>query len=224
MRSLPRLFNDKNLSQIVMPFQQYMQITLPPIDDRSSPAGAFDALPYKCVYIRGIKEEITILQSLQKPRKVTLVGSDGRDYTVMMKPKDDLRKDFRLMEFNAVVKQYLHQDPEARERRLGIRTYAVVPLNEECGLIEWVQNLHAFRQILNGFYKQRSLGMNAKDLRANACGLFENQSKRNVTYFLMLWYQSIHHFLPNGLNIDLQLRTIGIRLAVRMFAQRLLCQ
>lgn len=105
------------------------------------------------------------MQSLQKPRRITLIGSDGRDYMMMMKPKDDLRKDFRLMEFNAVVKQYLNQDPDAKHRRLNIRTYAVLPLNEECGIIEWVENVSTLRSIIFTYYKQRGVGMPARELR-----------------------------------------------------------
>ena len=52
-----------------------------------------------------------------------LIGDEGKDYYFMMKP-NDLRKDFRL-EFNAVVKEYLHKDPDAREKLLNVRTYAV---------------------------------------------------------------------------------------------------
>lgn len=32
---------------------------------------------------------------LQKPKKLTFVGSDGLDYSFLAKPKDDLRKDYR---------------------------------------------------------------------------------------------------------------------------------
>lgn len=72
----------------------------------------------------------------------------------MLKPKDDLRKDFRLMEFNDIVNQLLARDAEARERRLNIRLYSVAPLNEECGLIEWVPNLLGLRPILMSLYNQ----------------------------------------------------------------------
>ncbi|XP_055592827.1 serine/threonine-protein kinase ATR-like [Uranotaenia lowii] len=159
VKTLPKLFSDGNLSDIVMPIQKCMQLVL---DKNSS---TFAPYAMNLVYIHGIKEEVTILQSLQKPRKITLIGNDGREYTMMMKPKDDLRKDFRLMEFNAVVKQYLYQDPDAKQRRLNIRTYAVLPLNEECGIIEWVDNLNTFRSIICTYYKQRGLGMPAKELR-----------------------------------------------------------
>ncbi|XP_029733989.2 serine/threonine-protein kinase ATR-like [Aedes albopictus] len=159
VKSLPKLFQDGVLSNIMMPIQKCMQLVL----DRNSPN--FSSCPMDLVYINGIREEFTILQSLQKPRKITLIGSDGHDYIMMMKPKDDLRKDFRLMEFNAVVKQYLYKDPDAKHRRLNIRTYAVLPLNEECGIIEWVENLNTFRSIICTYYKQRGLGMPAKELR-----------------------------------------------------------
>jgi len=47
--------------------------------------------------------QVEILASLQKPKKISLKGSDGRCYTMMCKPKDDLRKDCRLMEFNCLI-------------------------------------------------------------------------------------------------------------------------
>lgn len=73
----------------------------------------------------------------------------------MLKPRDDLRKDYRLMEFNAVVNRFLQDAPDTRKRRLYIRTYSVLPLNEECGLIEWVPNLVGLRPILMHIYKQK---------------------------------------------------------------------
>jgi hypothetical protein len=35
------------------------------------------------------------MASLQRPKKIVLTGSDGRDYPFLAKPKDDLRKDYR---------------------------------------------------------------------------------------------------------------------------------
>lgn len=90
------------------------------------------------------------------PYKTLIIsGSDGKAYIIMLKPRDDLRKDFRLMEFNGVVNRFLQDAPETRRRRLYIRTYSVLPLNEECGLIEWVPNLVGLRPILMHIYKQK---------------------------------------------------------------------
>lgn len=177
--SLPKLFRQSNFSDIMLPIQQHMLPTLPPLVKRDQPVNTFNAFPNRLVSIRGIKEEITILISLQLPRKVILVGDDGREYIMMMKPNDDLRKDFRLMEFNAIVKEYLHQDPMARERRLNIRTYAVLPLNEMCGIIEWVPNLESFRTIILAIYKQRNLvTATTKELRFAKCAIGDPIAKK----------------------------------------------
>lgn len=145
---LPQILSNQSFSRILMPIQKFMLPVLPALHQRNEPATSYNAFPNQAVYIAGIKDELNVMPSLARPRRVTLTGSDGEKYIIMMKPKDDLRKDFRLMEFNSVVKRYLHENPDARQRRLNIRTYGVLPLNEECGIIEWISNLHAFRHIL----------------------------------------------------------------------------
>ncbi|XP_049538761.1 serine/threonine-protein kinase ATR-like [Anopheles darlingi] len=181
VKALPKLLAESNFSNVLMPIQSCMQLVL----DKSS-GNAFKPYPMNAIYIRGIEEEVTVLHSLQKPRKVTLRGHNGRLYTMMMKPKDDLRKDFRLMEFNAVVKQFLSQDPDAKHRRLHIRTYAVLPLNEECGIIEWISNLNTFRGIVFTYYKQRGLGMGASELRKHNYGRNEPLAKKRDAFLSIL--------------------------------------
>ncbi len=48
-----------------------------------------------CVFICATLTQV--MQSLQKPKKITLTGSDGKDYPFLAKPKDDLRKDYRYV-------------------------------------------------------------------------------------------------------------------------------
>jgi serine/threonine-protein kinase ATR len=97
------------------------------------------------------------MNSLQKPRKITIIGNDGKSYMFLCKPKDDLRKDCRLMEFNSMINRLLKKDPQSRRRQLRIRTYAVIPLNEECGLIEWVPKTVGFRHILVKLYRSKGI-------------------------------------------------------------------
>ncbi|KAK8854747.1 hypothetical protein IAR55_003486 [Kwoniella newhampshirensis] len=92
------------------------------------------------------------MQSLQKPKKLVFVGTDGNNYPFLCKPHDDLRKDARLMDLNSMINKLLKSASESRRRQLYIRTYAVMPLNEECGLLEWVTNTHALKSILEQGY------------------------------------------------------------------------
>ncbi len=118
-----------------------------------------------CVTISSFLDDALVLNSLQRPRKINIRGSDGHVYALLCKPKDDLRKDQRLMEFNAMINRALKKDAESSKRRLYIKTYAVTPLNEECGLIEWIDNLKTLREILLASYKQKNVAINYGELR-----------------------------------------------------------
>lgn len=62
--------------------------------------------------------KIDVMNSLQKPRKLIILASDGKQYPFLCKPKDDLRKDARLMEFDSMINNLLQSDSESRKRRL----------------------------------------------------------------------------------------------------------
>lgn len=73
-----------------------------------------------------------------------------------------------------VCVQCLRKDAESRRRELHIRTYAVIPLNEECGIIEWVNNTAGLRHILNKLYKERGACAHTKRQQWTAnvmCGI-----------------------------------------------------
>ncbi|XP_054652391.1 serine/threonine-protein kinase ATR isoform X2 [Dunckerocampus dactyliophorus] len=161
-KQLKRLVEEPTFSEILIPLQSVLIPTLP------STGGAnteHDAFPGHWAYLASFEDSVEILASLQKPKKISLMGSDGRSYTMMCKPKDDLRKDCRLMEFNCLINKCLRKDAESRRRELHIRTYAVIPLNEECGIIEWVSNTAGLRHILTKLYKERGVYLSGKELR-----------------------------------------------------------
>ena len=91
--------------------------------------------------ISGFEEDLHVLNSLMKPSRLTVIGSDGCKYDFLCKreEKGDMRKDSRLMEFNSTLNRLLRDHAESRKRAIKLRTYAVLPLTEDCGLIEWCQ-------------------------------------------------------------------------------------
>ncbi|KAG9780233.1 hypothetical protein KCU88_g3816, partial [Aureobasidium melanogenum] len=151
-------------SKLVVPNQASL---IPSMPTNFEPAQlrAFRPFAKEPVTITSFADEALVLSSLQKPRRLTIRGSDGNMYNVLAKPKDDLRKDQRLMEFNTMINRFLKRDVDAAKRRLYIRTYAVIPLNEECGLIEWVDNLKTFRDIILKLYKDKSIQPNYIEIR-----------------------------------------------------------
>ncbi|KAJ2697835.1 hypothetical protein FB645_005817 [Coemansia sp. IMI 203386] len=115
--------------------------------------------------ISGFENEIEIMMSLQRPKKITMIGSDGKRYSFLCKPKDDLRKDARLMEFNSMINRLLNSNAETHKRGLHIRTYAVVPLNEECGLIQWIAPTTGIRHVLLKLYKAHNVSLSMSQVK-----------------------------------------------------------
>ncbi|EIW68190.1 hypothetical protein TREMEDRAFT_32442 [Tremella mesenterica DSM 1558] len=135
--------------RMIMPLQDSLVCSLPaPGDDINS----HRPFPVSQVGIQDIAERIDIMPSLQKPKKLTFVGTDGKLYPFLCKPHDDLRKDARLMDFNSMINKFLKSASESRRRQLYVRTYAVMPLNEECGLLEWVSHTNALKNIVEKGY------------------------------------------------------------------------
>ena len=117
------------------------------------------------ITINSFSDHVLVLSSLQRPRKLTIRGSDGKNYGLLCKPKDDLRKDQRLMEFNGIINRALKRDAESSKRRLYIKTYAVTPLSEDSGTIEWVEGIKPMRDILLSIYSRKGIRPNYGDLR-----------------------------------------------------------
>lgn len=139
---------------LVVPVEATLTATLPTISEHMKRHKAFSR---DVVTIDSFLDDVLVLSSLAKPRRLTARGTDGKNYMLLIKPKDDLRTDQRLMEFNGMINRSLKRDAESSRRQLYIRTYAVVPLNEECGIIEWVPGIKTIRDILLNLYTSRKI-------------------------------------------------------------------
>ncbi|KAH8201173.1 hypothetical protein TruAng_004641 [Truncatella angustata] len=146
---------------LVVPVEACLTATLPTLTDNVKKHKAFSR---DVVTIDSFLDEVLVLGSLAKPRRLTARGSDGKNYMLLIKPKDDLRTDQRLMEFNGMINRSLKRDAESSRRQLYIKTYAVTPLNEECGIIEWIDGLKTLRDILLNIYRSRGIVPNYNSL------------------------------------------------------------
>ncbi|KAG9442834.1 hypothetical protein H6P81_018688 [Aristolochia fimbriata] len=151
---------------IIMPVQQALTVTLPIYDESVTQSKIDIFSSSELATISGIADEAEILSSLQRPKKVIFLGSDGVRRPFLCKPKDDLRKDARMMEFTATINRLLSKYPESRRRKLYIRTFAVIPLTEDCGMVEWVPHTRGLRHILQDIYI--------------ACGKFDRQKTNPI--------------------------------------------
>ena len=69
------MLNKTDFSEIMIPTHKFRKLVLPNPDFAN---GEHNPFPNHYVHIVGIAEEVTILRSLQRPRKITFRGSDGK--------------------------------------------------------------------------------------------------------------------------------------------------
>jgi serine/threonine-protein kinase ATR len=125
-------------SRMIIPLQDSLTCTLPSSSDTVYSHFPF---PYQPVYIKGesrkvsrladsqgIEDRVDVMPSLQRPKKIVFTGSDGSKYPFLCKPHDDLRKDARLMDFNAMINKLLKSASESRRRQLCKRLIFDDPL------------------------------------------------------------------------------------------------
>jgi FKBP12-rapamycin complex-associated protein len=105
-----------------------------------------------------------VLASKQRPCKLTIMGSDGKEYPFLLKGThtgfealphvhtrgrtrtlthhctghEDLRQDERVMQLFELVNTLLATDRETTNRQMAIQRYAIIPLSPHSGLIGWV--------------------------------------------------------------------------------------
>jgi serine/threonine-protein kinase ATR len=120
---------------------------------------SYRAFPSSQVSIVGWVNELDVLKSKEKPKKLTMLGSDGATYSFLCKRevKGDMRKNSRMMEFASVVNRLLREHADSRSRQLALRTFSVLPMSEECGLIEWVPNTTGFRHLVKQVHDENDI-------------------------------------------------------------------
>ncbi|KAI7858792.1 hypothetical protein BDC45DRAFT_283922 [Circinella umbellata] len=145
---IPGISSLSNL-QIYVPSQRALIPELPEVSSTNNSTNEpYSSSSTDFPLIQSIGSTYEVMRSLQQPKKISLYGSDGKKYTFLVKQNDDLRKDARMMEFNHMISSFLKRDAKARERDLYIRTYGIIPLGENWGLIEWINNLSPLKAIV----------------------------------------------------------------------------
>ncbi|ORM41584.1 Serine/threonine-protein kinase ATR [Babesia sp. Xinjiang] len=94
----------------------------------------------------GIDENMQVLRSKQKPKRIGFLTVTGEivNFLVKNEVKGDLRKDKRMMEVTQYVAKMLNKQYKGME----IQCYSVVSLTEVAGIIEWVPNMATMRAVV----------------------------------------------------------------------------
>lgn len=104
--------------------------------------------------IASFSEQLAILPTKTKPKKLVMLGSDGEKYTYLLKGREDLRLDARIMQLLEAVNNILHSSSETKGHALGIRYYSVTPISGCAGLIQWVDNVISIYSVFKSWQQR----------------------------------------------------------------------
>ena len=102
----------------------------------------------------------TVIPSKQRPRKMTLRGSDGLAYTFVLKGHEDIRQDERVMQLFGLVNTLLTNDSESFKRHLNIQQFPAIPLSQNSGLLGWVPNSDTLHNLIKEYRETRNILLN----------------------------------------------------------------
>lgn len=89
------------------------------------------------ITLTAFSDEIQVLPTKTKPKKLTMIGSDGQHYPYLFKGLEDLHLDERIMQFLEIC-NHMFAKADKTERKFIARHYSVTPLGPRSGLIQWV--------------------------------------------------------------------------------------
>eukprot|EP00795_Rhopilema_esculentum_P000207 gene207-9842_t len=112
------------------------------------------------VQIKQVSTTLNVITSKQRPRKLSITGSNDQEYMFLLKGHEDLRQDERVMQLFGLVNTLLAADTETFKRHLGIQRYAVVPLSTNSGLIGWVPHCDTLHTLIRDYREKKKILLN----------------------------------------------------------------
>ena len=102
----------------------------------------------------------SVIASKQRPRKLSLMGSDGIAYSFLLKGHEDMRQDERVMQLFGLCNTLLTSDSESYKRHLNIQRYPAIPLSQNSGLLGWVPNSDTLHVLIREYRESRKILLN----------------------------------------------------------------
>ncbi|KAF7308485.1 Serine/threonine-protein kinase TOR [Mycena chlorophos] len=115
---------------------------------------------HEVVSIQRFAPKLHVITSKQRPRRLYMHGSDGKEYQYLLKGHEDLRQDERVMQLFSLVNTLLSIDTQSFQRRLHIQRYPVIPIAPNAGLLGWVQGNDTLHVLIRDYREARKVVLN----------------------------------------------------------------
>lgn len=107
--------------------------------------------------IGSVRPTFNVITSKQRPRRFTMLGRDGKEYTFLLKGHEDLRQDERVMQLFGLVNTLLSADQESAKRHLFIHRFSITPLSPSAGLLGWIPHSDTLHTLIKAYRESRKI-------------------------------------------------------------------
>eukprot|EP00887_Chlorella_sp_A99_P005628 scaffold1.g5628.t1 len=126
-----------------------------------APAASGSSAREVSMTVEGVEAEVTVLATKTRPKRLTLLGSDGRSYCFLLKGREDLRADERLMQVlrSADATLLAARAGGARgggPRAVAVHGFVVTPLAARVGLVQWVESSIPLYEIYTAWHARQA--------------------------------------------------------------------
>ncbi|KAF3385601.1 Serine/threonine-protein kinase tel1 [Penicillium rolfsii] len=144
--------------------------------------------------IARFSSEFTLASGVSAPKIVSAIATNGVRYKQLFKGgNDDLRQDAIMEQVFEQVSSLLKDHQPTRQRNLGIRTYKVLPLTLNAGIIEFVPNTIPLHDYLMPAHQRYF----PKDMKPSACRKhIADVQTRSFEQRVRTYRQVTEHFHP----------------------------
>ena len=85
-------------------------------------------------------EVVGVYLSQRYPMKIKIYCSNAKSYDFLIKSGEDLKQDQRIQQIFEIMSNKLNEDENCRNHNLFIRTYQVIPIQHNLGMLSWVND------------------------------------------------------------------------------------
>ncbi|KPA82579.1 putative mitochondrial phosphatidylinositol 3-kinase (tor2), putative (TOR2) [Leptomonas pyrrhocoris] len=104
------------------------------------------------------QKDLIVIASKQRPKRIGIVTAEGRSQKFLLKGREDLRLDERVMQLFSLV-NILMQSDSRTSKALGfqIQRYSVTPLKENVGIIGWVDRCDTLHEVVKRYRERKTI-------------------------------------------------------------------
>lgn len=111
--------------------------------------GTYKPIIEEHIQIIKFEEKVKVFPSLRRPIRLTIHCSNGKNYDYLVKFGEDLRQDQRAQQILNLMSEKLSEDRKCKNHNLFVKTYKVIPILKNSGMITFVQDSMSLNDFLS---------------------------------------------------------------------------